>query len=261
MPSLPSSEIDQIELRHWGRLETKKDSIFYQLIPTSTGFLAFYRSHFAGHELKSAIYDKVLNFVQNLDFTLEGEDPRAFQHRGDWYITDNFWGRNKISCLEDFSTVYDRKAAHHQDGKNPSYISHEGGLYFVKWFYPLELYQFNEDLSDVHLYFSDSRMVKDGAYRGGTAGFATTEDGVFVGFGHYTLEKPNLRHYPFIWKLNMRTFELQTRVLKFERMSNIFDPVTIIFTNGKYFLVTAESEKGWFCKQDYITNIWEIVYP
>ena len=44
-----------------------------------------------------------------------------------------------------------------------------------------------------------------------------------------------------------------------ENSKNICDPTSIFEINNKKYLVTAESENMWFCEQDYITNIYEII--
>lgn len=49
------------------------------------------------------------------------------------------------------SEIYgpDTGDGNYPDGKNPSYISYNGDLYFIKWFYPLEVYKFDKDLQRV----------------------------------------------------------------------------------------------------------------
>ncbi len=39
---------------------------------------------------------------------------------------------------------------------------------------------------------------------------------------------------------------------------NICDPTSIIEINNKKYLITAETDKPWFCEQDYITNVYEM---
>ena len=40
---------------------------------------------------------------------------------------------------------------------------------------------------------------------------------------------------------------------------NICDPTSVVEINEKKYLITAESRLGWFSKQDYVTNVYEIV--
>ena len=130
----------------------------------------------------------------------------------------------------------------------------------MKWFYPLEVFQFDESNYRPQIVYQDRNSPINDRYRGGTAGFPTPEKDVFMGFGHYTLTERNAKHYPFIWKLNMKTCFLETRLLKDARFSNITDPITIIEVDKKYYLITAESNDVWFVNQDYITNVWEIQF-
>lgn len=46
----------------------------------------------------------------------------------------------------------------------------------------------------------------------------------------------------------------------------LFQKISSIFVGGKSYLITAESDRPWFCsihvtscEQDYITNVYEIV--
>ncbi len=87
MPLLPSSDIQKIQLKFHKRLETKPDSIFYNLVSVQEGFLAFYRASYCGYELGTALYNKSLLFIEDLSVCVNGEDPRLFQHKDYWYLT------------------------------------------------------------------------------------------------------------------------------------------------------------------------------
>ena len=39
---------------------------------------------------------------------------------------------------------------------------------------------------------------------------------------------------------------------------NITDPTSVIKINNIEYLITAESKEPWFCKQEYITNVYVI---
>ena len=40
---------------------------------------------------------------------------------------------------------------------------------------------------------------------------------------------------------------------------NICDPTSIIKINDITYLITAETDKHWFCDQEYITNVYKII--
>ena len=48
-------------------------------------------------------------------------------------------------------------------------------------------------------------------------------------------------------------------VIQPENGKNICDPTSVIELHDKRYLITAESDKIWFCDQDYVTNVYEIV--
>ena len=39
--------------------------------------------------------------------------------------------------------------------------------------------------------------------------------------------------------------------------NNIVDPTSLYkHADGRWYFVTAESEKPWFCEQEYVTNVY-----
>lgn len=265
MPILPIDDIESVDLVFEKRIKTKKNSIFYSLIPTEDGFLGIYRDHFFSNQLNAVLLDKRLKIVQDFELSTIGEDPRTFKHGPSYYVTDNTYCENKIYTLINKKTPIlklqygpKNKDSNFPKGKNPTYISSENALYLISWFYPLELYRFNKTLSKVEkIYQGNDRH--DNRFRGGTPGYATQTKGEFVGFGHYTVEEDGiLKHQPFLWKFNLRTKTVETKVLH-DLGSTIFDPVCIIQMDGDFYLISAESEHPWFVEQDYMTRIWKIV--
>ena len=233
-------------------------------------YAVFYRNQYDQDELGLAYLDK--NFVVTKDFGViyKGEDPRTFEHLSQWYVTDNTLNKNAIIKI-DFSnappkltTVYGPNLGvkDYPKGKNPTYISHKGELYVVEWFYPLTIYKISNDFSSVEKVYTGTSQ-KDDKFRGGTPGYATSKEGEYFGFGHYTdKESGVMRHYPFYWKINMNNFSLNTVIINdIPNQSNIMDPVTVIKRDNRILLITAESEKIWFEDQQYKAGIWSIEFP
>jgi hypothetical protein len=290
MPILPVTNLDSIQLCLKQRISTKPNSIFYTLIPLSKGFLGIYRHHYASYDLGVAFLNDNFDIIIDHNERYGGVDPRSFMHLGEWYIIDNSLNRNRIirlqipelanpdlnesieetntnsnnqdTFLPIFEEVYGPESGdlNYSKGKNFTYISEGEVLYQVRWFYPLEIYRFEETMKSTQLvHKSDSKP--DDKYRGGTPGYSTGYHGEYIGFGHYTItQKRKLKHLPFVWKLNIFTKSLETRILDLKPIYNIMDPVAVISLDDKFYLITAESHLSWFSNQDYVTNIWEIIF-
>ncbi len=308
----PTADVDKIHLRFIQHIGTKPFSIFYTLIPYADGFLAFYRHHYSSIAMGFAVLDEHFQVLRDHGVIYRGEDPRSFIHRGEIYLTDNFYNANKIirvslpaideeslmgaegtlkavteaetstidpveienRRVKSTAIIYDQQLSptfevvygpevcdpNYPEGKNLTYLSDAGVLYQVRWFYPLEMYCFDENIKRTFLVYR-SAGESDNKYRGGTPGYATAVKGEFVGFGHYTItENGVLRHLPFVWKLNVYTMHLETRLLEVQPLANIMDPVGVVCLDHRYYLITAESDWAWFCDQDYITRVWEILF-
>ena len=100
-------------------------------------------------------------------------------------------------------------------------------------------------------------------YRGGTPGYKLN-DNEYYGFGHRTYYENNIiKHDIFKWIVHFDKDKLP-RISHFDieqpyNSKYICDPTSIIEINNKKYLITAETDKGWFEEQDYVTNVYEII--
>ena len=188
-------------------------------------------------------FDEDLN-IKDVGGEFRGEDPRVFFHNNKMYIVDN-------TC--DNVHLYDGSYIRVPlSGKNFTFISHEKELYIIHTMLPLVIYKMdleNESVTMVH----HGTEETNNQYRGGTPAYNG-----YYGFGHRTHIKDGVTlHDVFKWTLDMKTFEFQITDLPKTTM-NITDPTSVIMLDGVPHLVTAESDKPWFCDQDYVTNLYRI---
>lgn len=250
------------------RIETTKDSIFYSFINYKDELIGFGRKHYKNeNKIKKIKIDERFNVIEDkMDEkeTFDGEDPRCFLHENKLYITDNLLNNTKIYDYENKKHI-----KIHSNGKNLSFISYNNVLYFIHSTKPFRLYKTNcIDGKSVHL-ITNPKYISDLRYRGGTPGYPFKQNPKkFYGFGHITYDKriendKVLTHDIFLWivdftKHNNPSIEVRD-IQKPENAKNICDPTCVIEINNKLYLVTAETEHAWFCEQDYITNVYEIV--
>ena len=86
----------------------------------------------------------------------------------------------------------------------------------------------------------------------------------YYGYGHrtYTEDDGVVKHDIFKWIVK---FQYGKPLIVIENVEqpinskNICDPTSVIEINGKKYLITAESDKIWFCDQDYVTNVYEVL--
>jgi hypothetical protein len=242
------------------RLDTTHHSIFYSLIPYKDCILAVGRHNYAEHQLKFMLLNEELNVISDDEkLIIDGEDPRTFYHNGDVYIQDNYWNDvHLINFTQNTSTKVDIS------GKNFSFISHKSRLFFIHIMCPFTMYEFCEETGEIFpVRVKRQKTYVNYEYRGGTPGYHLY-DSIYYGFGHRTYYEENvLKHDVFYWEVD---FEgkypniMMYSILQPPGSLNICDPTSLIKIHGKEYLITAESEFSWFQDQDYVTNIYEIIW-
>lgn len=243
------------------RLDTNPGSIFYSLIKYKDKILAVGRQNYAKHSLKFMLLDNKLDIIGDDEkLIIDGEDPRCFYHNNDLYIQDNYWNDvHLINFTKNTSIKVDIC------GKNFSFISHAGRLYFIHIMCPFTLYEFCEETGEIfpiQVYKKDDHINYE--YRGGTPGYHLY-DSIYYGFGHRTYRCPNniLYHDVFYWEIDFAYNHPQLSIYNIKQPPgslNVCDPTSVLSLNGREYLITAESEFSWFQEQDYVTNIYEICW-
>ena len=137
-------------------------------------------------------------------------------------------------------------------------------MYFIHFIKPFKLYSFDVENGNItKIDVDDDNVTYNYELRGGTPGYQLN-DNEYYGFGHRTYEQANiLKHDIFKWVVYFETDKLP-RILHYyiEQPSdskNICYPTSVIEINDKKYLITAETNDQWFCEQDYVTNVYEIV--
>jgi hypothetical protein len=110
---------------------------------------------------------------------------------------------------------------------------------------------------------NDDQNTYNWEYRGGTPGYKINEN-EYYGFGHRTYnDYGTLRHDIFKWIVHFENNTLPSiTIIEVDQpihSKNICDPTSVVEVNNKKYLITAETNKEWFCDQDYITNVYEII--
>jgi len=238
------------------RITTKSLSIFYSAIHYKDEILGFARNHYGAER-------KILPVKFNRDFDIieeqecfRGEDPRCFIHNDNLYVQDNYF--NNMFLYDYERKIYTNIAI---DGKNLSYVSHNGKLYFIHYMKPFVLYEHNLDTNSItHIETVGGETNYE--YRGGTPGYKIGNTDRYFGFGHRTYWKNGLfLHDPFLWIISFEKEIPQLVIHDLEKPANaqsIMDPTSVIMVDNKYYMLTAETVLPWFSDQDYITNLYEI---
>jgi hypothetical protein len=245
------------------RIQTETNSIFYSIVEYNGEFLGFARQsalqYYKDSRIKHVKFDKDLNIIRDNILTYIGEDPRVFIHNNSLYIVDNTF--NNIQLIH-----YDtgRRIPIPISGKNLTFISHNNILYFIHYLKPFVLFEYNIDLQTItKKAVSDDGNTYNYEYRGGTSAYvyAFSKD-KYYGFGHRTYHKNSvLTHDVFKWIITFSETP-SIEIVEVEQppnSKNICDPTSIINIDNKNYLITAESDTHWFDKQDYVTNIYEIL--
>lgn len=251
-----------MQLKFIKRIKTTKNSIFYSIVPyTENTLIGVGRRKYDENErlLKFIHLNNEFEVIEDKDsFLIIGEDPRLFMHNNNLYVQDNYWNDMHIINLTKFSRIKIDIS-----GKNISFISHNGRLYFIHYMCPFMLYEFCEETGKVFQIDVYQDYEENFEYRGGTAGYKL-KDNVYYGFGHRTYTNKNgiIKHDIFYWQVNFEWdkpyIEIIT-IIQPPNSLNICDPTSIVQINDKKYLITAESEYPWFQEQDYVTNVYEIM--
>ena len=255
----PTTNIKGIRLERVARIPTPEAAVFYTLKELNDGtFEAFYRQRYDTQVIGRCLIDPTTwNIIEDHGAVCPGEDPRSLTHQGIDYLVDNSWGSSSLIIPEDDYRVCRLPSK----GKNLTLISHGRELLCIEWLRPLSI------LSTIASPYPENwkrlgreRANDDYTLRGGTPGYGTPKEGVYVGFGHRTIASlENVTHTPFAWRLDCAQWELLVEDVagKFERP--ITDPTCVIQHDGRLFLVTAESHLPWFGRvQEFFTCVDEI---
>ena len=242
------------------RINTIKNSIFYSFIKCNNDIIGFGRKYYGvGREVKKIVINEDFDIIEDNNIVIKGEDPRCFEFNNKIYILDNFL--NDMYLIE-YETNKSIKL--NIGGKNLSFFAHNNTLYFIHYIKPFELYSIDlESGTIVKIEVDDDKLDYNYEYRGGTPGYKLT-DTTYYGLGHRTYTKNNrVVHDIFKWELYFDNDKLprisHINIKQPMHSKNICDPTCIIELNHKKYLITAESDKEWFCEQDYITNVYEII--
>jgi len=242
------------------RINTIKNSIFYSLIKINNKITAFGRRHYGNERvIKKIILDENFDVIEDNGIYFRGEDPRCFEYNNKIYVLDNY-------CNDMFLVDYENNkyTKINISGKNISFINHNNILYFIHYIKPFKLYTFDIETGIItHIDVDDDKQTYNYEYRGGTPGYKLN-DNEYYGYGHRTYMKNNIMtHDIFKWVVYFENNKLP-RISHYDieqpcNSKNICDPTSIIEINNKKYLITAETDDIWFCEQDYITNVYEII--
>jgi hypothetical protein len=242
------------------RIDTTKNSIFYSLIKNNNEIIAFGRKHYKSERvIKKITLDENFDVIEDNDIYFKGEDPRCFEYDNKIYVLDNYI--NNMFLIDYENNEYIKINI---SGKNISFINHNNILYFIHYIKPFQLYTFDIETGNIKkVKVDDDNNNYKYEYRGGTPGYKLN-DNTYYGFGHRTYKKNNvLKHDIFKWVVYFENNKLprisHNNIEQPPNSQNICDPTSVIEINNKKYLITAESDKAWFCDQDYITNVYEII--
>jgi hypothetical protein len=264
MALLPTDRIEGISAKLVAQIPTPPCSVFYSLKQFESGpFEAFYRRAYNSRILGRCIVDPdAWKILADDGAVCYGEDPRVLSHGHDDYVMDNTWDSSGLIIPDN---AYERFPLPSR-GKNLTLISAQETLLCVEWLRPLNVLSASvidgNDTVWTRIACRD-RSERDIWCRGGTPGYLTPKEGVFVGFGHQTLEDGRtVAHKPFAWRLDTGTWDLQTQEVDPRAFSwKITDPTSVVERGGRYFLITAESQLPWFGPlQDLATRVYELTF-
>ena len=272
--------------KHITKLKTSKDSIFYSIIKHNNKIIGIGRKKYDLRSTKVIMLDEGFNVINdsNKDF-IKAEDPRIFYHKQDGnnilYMVDNTLDDIHLHQIShNVNKIYKLDIK----GKNFSFISHNNNLYFIHTMIPFALYKiifttktknniYETKLEKQSITNNTNNIIGDNdEYRGGTVGYPINKNN-YYGYGHrtYYVEDDNneqqLKHDIFYWEVNFDVSLKSNNIIRPsikiknikqpKKSRNITDPTSVIELNNKKYLITAESDKSWFCEQEYITNVYE----
>jgi len=191
-----------------------------------------------------------------------GEDPRAFNLLGmpacfairfngmtgqfipQVFFNNDGWNTIALSITDNLIC-----------GKNWMPFVYNEEVYFVHSVSPFRLLKMNGDtVSTVFEQSVESDRLAFDSYptlRGGCNALQVDENTV-LGFGHTTKSTSNtdiktIVHRPYVWRLDMlnQKAEIQDIDYQWDNSYNIIDPAAFIIKDGKYYLMTCETNKVW----------------
>jgi hypothetical protein len=250
-----------IEFNFIKRIETEEESIFYSLAEYKGEIIGVARKsalqYYMQSKIKHVKFDNDFTIIKDNILMYTGEDPRSFLHDDKLYVLDNTY--NAMNLIE-----YDtgKRIPIGISGKNISFISHNNTLYFIHYLKPFTLFEYDLDFQSLRrVEVNDDGNTYNYEYRGGTSGYSCGKD-TYYGFGHRTYYKDStLIHDIFKWVVlfgerpSIQIIEVKQPV----NSKNICDPTSVVYKDCKRYLITAESDTHWFEKQDFVTNVYEIV--
>ena len=245
---------------HVKRIHTLKNSIFYSIIHYKNEILGFGRRYYGEDRvIKHVKLSNNLDIIEDKGILFRGEDPRCFTYKGRLYILDNYF--NDMHLIDYETKKYFKINA---SGKNLSFIEHGDKLYFIHYIKPFHLYTLDINNGEIEkVDVLDDKRHYNLEYRGGTPAYKLN-DNEYYGYGHRTYVDDNsiVKHDIFKWIVKFQYSKpliVIENVIQPENGKNICDPTSVIELHDKRYLITAESDKIWFCDQDYVTNVYEIV--
>jgi len=285
-------------MTHVKRIPTLKNSIFYSFVntPEKQTIEGYGRKSWRIYHrdvLSVTLDESSLIINEYKDTPITGEDPRAFVHNGTVYVQDNY-----LNDCHLYNTKTKEYLKVKTKGKNLSFISHKGRLYFIYYMSPFIMYEVNMTTGDITTVDVEQDGSHNGEYRGGTPGYkydpilcfkavlsqqlskpsnvgnpGPNYDNIYYGFGHrvYYKDRPYpegiLKHDVFMWVVDFEGGENGKPSLHLYDVSkpvnakNVCDPTSVISVNNKKYMVTAESNEWWFVEQEYVTNLYELTPP
>lgn len=260
MTVLPIDRIDKVSASLVARVPTPEGAIFFCLSEGLDGsFEAFYRKQYNEQTLARCTIDpKSWTISRDAGAVCPGEDPRTFAHRGVRYVVDNSWGQSSLIVPdEDF-----RSCRLPSKGKNLTLIPHGDALLCIEWLRPLTVLTTSESPypETWHRLKRKASDERDTSLRGGTPGYRTPTEGIYIGFGHRTVQDASgVTHEPFAWRLDTVSWSLSTAAVDATFERRITDPTCVIQHEGKFFLVTPESHHPWFGgMQEFYTCVYQL---
>jgi hypothetical protein len=245
------------------RIEVSKNSIFYSLIKTNDNqILGFARRHYKPERfIKKVVLNDKFDIIEDNNTSFRGEDPRCFTHKNKIYVLDNF-----VSDMYFIDYELMKHTRIYISGKNISFIDHQDTLYFIHHMKPFQMYYLDvNNGSCTKVATGNNQTNNNDEYRGGTPGYKVAgKENEYYGYGHRTyIANGIMTHDVFKWVVTfppgqppiIHYFEVEQP----PNSKNICDPTSVIEINGKTYLITAETTEPWFCEQDYITNVYEIL--
>ena len=229
------------------------NGIFLSVLPHG---LAYYRTGHMESSLRRGRLNQEWELITDPEWEKAGwEDPRVFVWKGRSYFTNNFLNQCSICDVETGHEMPIRL-----EGKNFTFLP-GNELSFISWFQPLEIRTVapGPPRRTTRRPWSIFRLPRQASWRGGTPG-VMIEENLYAGFGHRTLhESGELRHYPFLWRLDLRgpRVRLETRLVELPGMWPLCDPTCVLERGGKTYLITAQSPLSWFSEQPLRNAVYE----